>query len=66
MSYGLWQRRFAANPEVIGQQLRLNGQAHIVVGVMPPAFQFPPGRELWAARIETARDRQLGAQATCR
>jgi putative ABC transport system permease protein len=59
LSDGLWQRRFGASPNLIGQPLRLNGQPHTVVGVMPPEFQFPTGRELWAARMETERDRQI-------
>ncbi len=40
LSYGLWQRRFGADPGVIGQQLTLNNQRFTVVGVAPPRFQF--------------------------
>lgn len=48
MSYGLWQRRFGADPSIIGKSLTLNGESCTVVGIMPPDFQFP-GRqdELW-------------------
>jgi len=42
VSHQLWQRRFNGNPEVIGQSLTLNGQSYIAIGVMPPAFIFPP------------------------
>jgi putative ABC transport system permease protein len=59
LSHGLWVRRFGADRALIGQAVRLNGQAHTVVGVMPPAFEFPPGRELWAPRIETERDQRV-------
>jgi putative ABC transport system permease protein len=59
MSHGLWRRRFGADPNLIGQTLRLNGQPHIVVGVMPPEFQFPPARELWAPRPERPQDRRI-------
>jgi predicted permease len=59
LSHGLWVRRFGADPGLVGRPLRLNGQAHTVVGVMPPAFNFPPGRELWAPRIETERDQRV-------
>jgi putative ABC transport system permease protein len=49
LSHGLWQRRFGADPSVVGRQLELNGQSHTVVGVMPRSFQFPsPETELWA------------------
>jgi predicted permease len=59
LGYGLWRRRFGSDTSLIGKTLRLNGQPHVMVGVMPPAFQFPPGRELWAARPEQPQDKQV-------
>jgi putative ABC transport system permease protein len=57
IGYGLWQRRFGADRNLIGQRLRLNGRSHVVVGVMPPEFGFPSsGREVWAARIGFPQD----------
>ncbi|HEX8282764.1 MAG TPA: ABC transporter permease [Pyrinomonadaceae bacterium] len=48
LSHGLWQRRFGADPTLIGKTLSLNGEPHTVVGVMPPRFQFPSRLdELW-------------------
>src|SRR5262249_17963080 len=41
ISYGLWQRHFAAEPHVIGQPVVLNGRGYAVIGVMPRDFQFP-------------------------
>ena len=50
LSHGLWQRRFGADPAVIGRQLTLNLSPYTVVGVMPPEFEFPgPGVDLWRA-----------------
>ncbi len=40
LSYGLWQRRFGADPGILGQQLTLNNQRFTVVGVAPPRFQY--------------------------
>jgi predicted permease len=40
LSYGFWQRRFGADPSIIGKQLTLNNQSFTVVGVTPPNFQF--------------------------
>jgi predicted permease len=33
---GLWRRRFAGDPSIVGRTIRLNGQAHTVVGIVPP------------------------------
>jgi putative ABC transport system permease protein len=41
LSHGLWQRQFGGSRDVIGKRLLVEGVAHTVVGVMPPAFRFP-------------------------
>jgi putative ABC transport system permease protein len=47
LSYGLWLRRFGADPQLVGKKLTLNGASYIVVGVLPPQFFFPiPIREV--------------------
>jgi len=43
LSYGLWQSRYAADPAVVGRDMRINGRQFTIVGVMPADFQF-----LWA------------------
>ena len=49
LSDGLWRRRFAADPKVIGRTIQLDQDALTVVGVMPPQFEiFEPGTDLWA------------------
>ena len=47
LSHGLWQRRFGADPEVIGSTVNLDQVPHTVIGVLPPGFKFPNGVELW-------------------
>ena len=47
MSYGLWQRRFGADTNLIGKQLGLNDVSYTLVGILPANFFFPiPGAEL--------------------
>jgi putative ABC transport system permease protein len=41
LSEGIWREAFHANPEIVGQTIRVNNQARTVVGVMPAAFRFP-------------------------
>ncbi|MBN1208343.1 MAG: ABC transporter permease [Myxococcaceae bacterium] len=45
VSEGLWQRRFGANPSLVGQTLTLDGQPHTVIGVMPDKARFPAGSQ---------------------
>ena len=48
LSHGLWQRRFAASPDVVGSSVELNGEPYEVVGVLPADFRFPTSMvELW-------------------
>ncbi len=39
ISYGLWQRRFNADPNVVGKPLVFSGQTFTVAGVMPQGFE---------------------------
>ena len=57
LGYGLWQRRFGADPEIVGQIVRLEGQSHTIVGVMPREFDFPVSAELWLPLPFTPRER---------
>jgi predicted permease len=41
LSYGYWRQHFAANPEVVGQTLRVDGISRRVIGVMPAGVRFP-------------------------
>jgi len=41
LGYGLWKRRFAADPAVVGRDILLSGAPFTVVGVMGPDFAFP-------------------------
>ena len=47
LGHDLWQRRFAGNSQIVGQNVILNSRSRTVVGVMPPGFKFPEDAELW-------------------
>jgi predicted permease len=51
ISDGLWRRKFSADPDVIGREIRLDGERVTVIGVMPARFDDPL---LWD-RIEAWR-----------
>jgi putative ABC transport system permease protein len=51
VSYGFWQQRLGADPNVLGRSLALNGLTYTVIGVMPQDFDFPIYAEMWAPWI---------------
>jgi predicted permease len=52
LSYGLWQTQFAGDSSIVGKTIRLDDSPRVIVGVMPPHFQFPtPGVRLWTPLV---------------
>ena len=47
ISYGMWKRRFAGDPDVIGRALPLGRDAYEVVGVVARGFVSDPPADLW-------------------
>jgi putative ABC transport system permease protein len=48
LSHGAWQQRFGGEPAILDRSVTIDRQSFRVVGVMPPAFDFPhPDVELW-------------------
>jgi putative ABC transport system permease protein len=48
LSYSLWQRRFGADPGIVGKTIRMRNQPFLVTGVMPPGFSIlEPGIDVW-------------------
>jgi len=47
LSYGYWQRAFAANRSVVGQTIELQGHPFTIVGVTDPKFSgLEPGKDV--------------------
>src|SRR5437588_6852987 len=47
LGYEIWRRDFGADPNIVGQSVRINGKAATIIGVMPQNFKFPISEELW-------------------
>lgn len=48
LSWGLWQRRFGANPAIVNQTIRLDARLYTVIGVMPAWFAYADATvQLW-------------------
>jgi putative ABC transport system permease protein len=47
LSHSLWQRRFGGDPGILNKTISLSDQPYVVVGIMPPGFQFPEKTEMW-------------------
>jgi putative ABC transport system permease protein len=61
ITHSLWQRRFGADPNILGKTITTNSIARTVVGVMPEGFNYPMSAEIYAPLAitpELARSRQ--------
>jgi predicted permease len=48
LGHALWQNQFGGTPDVIGRDIRLNGESYRILGVMPESFVFPNhSTQLW-------------------
>ena len=49
LSDDFWRTAFGADPAVLGRDIRIDDRNHTVVGVLPPALDFPVrGVDMWA------------------
>jgi putative ABC transport system permease protein len=65
LSYSLWSRSFASDPQAIGKSITLDGYSYEVIGVMPPGFPCPDRQtELWVPITPVRPD--LGEEITAR
>jgi putative ABC transport system permease protein len=48
LSHGLWKRRFAANPKIVGSAIWLDGRQRTIIGIAPQDFEYPAETQVWA------------------
>ncbi len=63
LSHGLWRRRYGGDPRILDRTILVNRVPYQVIGVMPPAFAFPPRgmrleehADLWVSLSLTANE----------
>jgi putative ABC transport system permease protein len=63
ISHGLWHRRYGGSRDAIGRRLTLGGRRFVIVGVMPPDFDYPRGVEVWRTVRSVPIDETFGEAA---
>jgi predicted permease len=51
LSDKIWRNIFHGDPQILGKSVNLDSKPYVVIGVMPPAFNFPPQTELWMPMV---------------
>jgi putative ABC transport system permease protein len=59
LSYGLWERRYASDPHILGKKVKVDGKTFDIVGVMHKGFDFPKPAEAWVPLSFNAQQRTL-------
>jgi putative ABC transport system permease protein len=67
LSYGLWQRKFAGDPDVVGKTITLGTIPHVIVGVLPHDFPGLPatlvqGSDVYRPVAEAPNDAERGSR----
>jgi putative ABC transport system permease protein len=65
ISDSLWRSTFGADPGILGRGISLNSKSFTIIGVMPPAFNFPIQEErveLWTTMAYELAQTPAGSQ----
>ena len=57
LSHRFWQSHFGSDPNIVGTNIHLNGQAYRVVGVMPENMRWPEFAQLWTPMAWSDQER---------
>jgi putative ABC transport system permease protein len=66
LSYGLWQRRFGSDPNILGKVIELDSKAYTVAGIMGKDFGFPVPTDVWIPLAMDEKERAERAAVTIR
>jgi putative ABC transport system permease protein len=47
LGHALWEQRYASDPHIVGKDVKVDGKAYTVVGVMAKGFDYPLPAEAW-------------------
>jgi putative ABC transport system permease protein len=56
LGYGLWQRVFGTDPQIVGKDVAIDGRSCKVIGVMPKGFDYPTPSDLWTPQVFVPTD----------
>ena len=51
IGYGLWQQLYGGQVGALGTALKVNGVPLTIVGIAPPAFDYPRGTAVWSSTV---------------
>ena len=65
LDYRYWEQKFGADPKVVGKSIRLNGEEHTVIGVLPQQFQILSFRsQVWLPLVLDESQQGTAARQT--
>ena len=56
LSEAMWRARFAADPDIVGRAIMLDGQRYIIRGVIAQSDIYPERTDVWTVRTLTVAD----------
>jgi putative ABC transport system permease protein len=62
LSSGLWERRFASDPNILGKTVKVYGKTFTIVGVMARGFDYPKPAEAWVPLSFDVKERAVRDQ----
>lgn len=60
LSYKAWRDAFASDPDIVGAECIAEGQPFTVIGVMPEAYDYPFGTQVWMPLVPETLFEQTG------